>query len=198
MFYFLQQFKCIYQSKLNEIESLKLSSEEILQKKFDLSQEYIHDLAEQNIALVQTAEELRESAESRVSILEKLLQRTSTGYKEYMKKLKEYYEEFQTLAYGRLHLDSKLQVLEAKEVQMNEDICSLKIKNSELLHNTSILVQFINSARNKGTWDLPVFEEEISENNLVNFLKSIERLYFGVHLLYLVAHRKMTLAQQVM
>uniref|UniRef100_T1J2N7 Uncharacterized protein n=1 Tax=Strigamia maritima TaxID=126957 RepID=T1J2N7_STRMM len=149
----LDQFKEIYQNKLSAVENnAAMTNEEILQMKLDILEEYITDLAEQNLNLIQASALLQTEAEARVDILEKLLDKTADNSHDYVYSI----NKFQQLKFEESV--NKLEKSEIEEVQsrikdLEEERNSLQEHSVYLTRKISNLIQVISHARNTRCWD---------------------------------------------
>jgi chromosome segregation ATPase len=96
----LNEFKHLYESRLDKIDSQIPLTQETIQLKIKTLESYTKDLIEQNDVLVQTIAELEKEANSRVSRLESKLQHNNIHSQELTKRNRELENEMKSLKYN--------------------------------------------------------------------------------------------------
>ncbi|XP_049960274.1 repetitive organellar protein-like isoform X2 [Schistocerca serialis cubense] len=140
-----------------EVDALKL--------KVSTLQSWVKDLTEQNMLLVETAEQLEKEAAERVSLLEERIRQTSQAALKYMTKLQDYDNQVQDLAGQKINL-----------VSMTLSQEQLQTRVSNLQNDIKNLLDLIQRAKETGSWDLDnlSFKEVVWDDNFVGTL-SVEQ-----------------------
>ncbi|XP_046997393.1 synaptonemal complex protein 1-like isoform X2 [Schistocerca americana] len=140
-----------------EVDALKL--------KVSTLQSWVKDLTEQNMLLVETAEQLEKEAAERVSLLEERIRQTSQAALKYMTKLQDYDSQVQDLAGQKINL-----------VSMTLSQEQLQTRVSNLQNDIKNLLDLIQRAKETGSWDLDnlSFKEVVWDDNFVGTL-SVEQ-----------------------